>query len=84
MPDKLKQNLEKTGFNFKLEDRIKTIVNHKNAGYIVKKNDGTSSLKIPGCSLSVLERRDFKLSFKDIYSDDNITSCNISPNFLMF
>ena len=81
---KLKQKLEKTGFNFKLEDRIKTIVNHKNAGYIVKKKDGTSSLKIPGCSLSVLDRRDFKLSFKDIYSDDKITSCNISPNFLMF
>ena len=81
---KLKKYLRKTGFNFKLEESIKSIFNHKNAGYIVKKDNGVTCLKIPGFSLSIEERRNFKLRFTNILENSEIKGYKISPNYLMF
>ena len=84
--DKIKMNgiLKKSIFNFKLEEKIKVLYNHKQSGYITKDNKERVVLKIPGVSLSLYQRQKIKVEFDEILKKKNFQLIVINKNYMNF
>ena len=56
-------------YNFKLEDRITKIFNHKSTGYIMENLNNDVILKVPGLSLSIADRSGLKFNLNNLMKD---------------
>ena len=81
---KIDRFLEKSIFNFKLEEKIKELYNHKQSGYLTKNNEKKVVLKIPGVSLSLYQRQKIKVDFNNLFRKENFQLIVINKNYMYF